>query len=457
MKRIIYFLTLSMYVYCINAQTLNNDSSITFSYNAPQAKQVYLESSIFPKIKNHEFTNGILAQIANQSEKGRQLSQLFNSFGKDSIAEMKKDVKGIWTFVSKPVKPELYTYRFIVDDSIMLDSSNKQILRNVNELYNYFVIPGSVSSYYITRNIPHGRIEKIWYSSKIGDGKPRRVSIYTPAGYNAKSSTRYPVLYLLHGSGGDEDSWIECGQVYQILDNLIYEGKAEPMIVVMPNDIPEMHAAPGVYEGDKKKSSGFSIASMTSGAIEYYFPLELIPFIEKNYKTRNNKSGKAIAGYSLGGLHSIFISANNPELFDYVGLFSAQNTNTIDRTSKNQFALLGKIAQKANAISNNATKWINQHIGDGIVDDTRILNTYGTEHIAIYKNIDSKLKEQFKNPPALYFIRYGYEDFVFKLNQDFKTKLDEGGYKYDCKITEGGHTWRNWRHYFFEYVKRIFK
>lgn len=149
----------------------------------------------------------------------------------------------------------------------------------------------------------------------------RRINIYTPAGYEQSGDRKYPVLYLLHGMGGDEDEWTTFGRAAQILDNLIAQGKAEPMIVVMPNGHAAMEAAPGESSLGYYKPYHMKNGTM-DGAFEAYFP-EIITFVESNYRVQADKAHRAIAGLSMGGFHSANISLNYPDMFDYVGLFSA--------------------------------------------------------------------------------------------------------------------------------------
>ena len=162
---------------------------------------------------------------------------------------------------------------------------------------------------YKVNKVAHGTVSKVWYESPTA-GLTRRLTVYTPAGYET-SGKEYPVLYLLHGIGGDENAWSELGRAAQILDNLIAQGKAEPMLVVIPGET----------------SEGFKVPTMMlpktmEGSFETAFP-DVVNFIEKTYRVKKDKAHRAIAGLSMGGFHSLFISINNPDTFGYVGLFSA--------------------------------------------------------------------------------------------------------------------------------------
>jgi enterochelin esterase family protein len=172
---------------------------------------------------------------------------------------------------------------------------------------------------YKVNKVAHGTVSKVWYDSPTA-GITRRLTVYTPAGYE-NSGKDYPVLYLLHGIGGDENAWSELGRAAQILDNLIAQGKAEPMLVVMTNGNISQEACPG------ETSEGFKVPTMMlpktmEGSFETAFP-DVVNFIEKTYRVKKDKAHRAIAGLSMGGFHSLFISINNPDMFGYIGLFSA--------------------------------------------------------------------------------------------------------------------------------------
>lgn len=119
--------------------------------------------------------------------------------------------------------------------------------------------------------------------------------------------------------------------------------------------------------------------------------------------------------------------------------------------------MIGNLAKKVSNLSEKKAEWAKKHMQAELVDDAEVFKEYGTEHMNLYRDLDKKLEVQFKNKPKLYFIRYGKNDFVYKLNQDFRKKLDQAGYQYDAKITNGGHDWKNWRRYLVEYVQKLFK
>src|SRR5690606_17852862 len=165
----------------------------------------------------------------------------------------------------------------------------------------------------------HGTVARRWYDSP-GLKMDRRLTIYTPPGYE-ESKDKFPVLYLLHGAGGDEEAWIALGRTAQIMDNLIAQGKAKPMIVVMPNGNVIQDAAPG--EGNEGMyKPAFMIPKTMDGTYEENF-MDIIKFVESNYQVKADKANRAIAGLSMGGYHTMHISRYYPNTFDYIGLFSA--------------------------------------------------------------------------------------------------------------------------------------
>jgi enterochelin esterase family protein len=301
----------------------------------------------------------------------------------------------------------MHTYCFYVDGIRMLDPNNVYQLRDIATYTSYLLVDGECSNY-LVHNVKHGTLAKVWYPAPKLGMEQRRMTVYTPAGYEDNPTRRYPVLYLLHGAGGDENAWSELGRAQHILDNLIAQGKAEPMIVVMPNGNGAQKAVPGEYENSMYKPSFMNPRTM-EGSIEVAFP-DLVNWIDSHYRTLADKQHRAIAGLSMGGFHSLYISANNPQMFGYVGLFSA-------------------------AVSRQ---------GQG-------------ENGFIYQDLDRKLAQQFSPAPYLYYIAIGRTDFLYKDNVDFRQRLDAKGYKYKYVETDGGHIWKNWRIYLNQFVPQLFK
>ena len=301
MKKLMLYVAL-MLPMCLGAQqnvgfkksqveplVINADKSVTFNVEAPKAKSV--------TIRGDWEANG----------------------GK---GELKKGKDGVWSYTTPPLPSEMYTYRIDIDGVMNIAPDNPFSCRDVGNLFSQFYINGGNGDYYQVRDVPHGSVTSTWYHSDIL-GADRRLNVYTPPFYE-KNLQSYPVLYLLHGSGGDENAWLELGRTARIMDNLIAEGKIEPMIVVMPNGNPSKQAAPGETTDNLayKPAMSNSFPGYKDGSYEKSFT-EIIHFIDNRYRTVADKNHRAIAGLSMGGFHTLYISLNYPDLFGYVGLFSA--------------------------------------------------------------------------------------------------------------------------------------
>ena len=333
--------------------------------------------------------------------------QVTGDFLSKGVADLVENKEGVWEYTTpEPLKPELYGYNFVVDGLKMNDPSNVYLIRDVSTITNVFIIGGDRADLYKVNDVPHGTVSKVWYDSPAL-GMDRRLTIYTPAGYET-SGKRYPVFYLLHGMGGDENAWSELGRATQILDNLIAQGQAEPMIVVMTNGNAALEAAPGESSLGWETQPTFQLPKTMEGSFETHFP-DVVKFVDKHYRTKANKKNRAIAGLSMGGFHSLHISKQYPDMFNYVGLFSAA-------------IMPGKNVESP-----------------------------------IYQDMEGKLATQFAKKPALYWIAIGKTDFLYKANEEYRKLLDEKGYPYEYFENEDGHIWKNWRIYLSEFVPRLFK
>lgn len=361
--------------------------------------------------------------------------------------KMVRQPDGTWTYVSTVLPPDMYTYNFKIDDEIMqTEPGNKDVVRNVDQYLNYFFVPGWPADYYMDQPVAHGRVEQPWYPSTLNGMTQRRLSVYLPAEYDGNAEKRYPVLYLLHGSGGDENSWLDMGRLRQIMDLMIADGKCRPMIVVMPNGNVELDAAPGESPYMQAAPKANNVSSMT-GRIEKAFPDEVMTYIAQNYRTIEDKHHRAIAGLSLGGLHTLYISANNPQMFDYVGLFSPQTTNALnDKKITGIKSITKGIKSLAGQIPVVGNKW-----------ESKLENKFDKyDDIVIYDSLDQKLAVQFATPPSLYYIAVGKEDYVMKLVTMHRQRLDGAGFGYIYNETDGGHTWDVWRRHLLDFLPRLF-
>jgi enterochelin esterase family protein len=228
-----------------------------------------------------------------------------------------------------------------------LDPSNSETERDGNRFSSLLMVSGPADAMWNFKDVPHGTIEQVWYPSPTLRLDQRRMYVYLPPGYKANGSKKYPVLYLLHGAGGDEDAWTTMGRANIIMDNLIAAGKAVPMIVVMPNGNATQSVAQGFGDGPTPSvqqvtapapnpGPGAAGAARSPGATAGPRPpqpyagtypesivKDIIPFVDKTYRVYTDKNHRAIAGLSMGGGQTVTTTNNNPNLFAYIGVFSA--------------------------------------------------------------------------------------------------------------------------------------
>ena len=360
----------------LRSPEVNGDNSVTFRIFAPEASKVEVTG---------DFIDG--------------------GNGGWGSADMSETGGGVWTWTSSPLASELYSYAFVVDGFRTTDPSNVFIMRDVSTTMNIFTVPGGCGDTYSVNDVPHGTVSKVWYESELL-GMNRRMTVYTPAGYEDSGGRRYPVLYLLHGMGGDEDAWPTLGRAAQILDNLIASGKASPMIVVMPNGNVALPSALG--EGpDGLVQPEFNLPKTMDGTFEAAFP-EIVSYVDAHYRTVRKADGRAVAGLSMGGFHSFHISCQYPGTFGYVGLFSA------------------------------TVRYLEG--GEG----------------PVYSDIGAKIAGQFSDGVSLYYIAIGRDDFLYEENRALRSYMDSCGYPYEYHESEGGHIWRNWRLYLTDFLQKIF-
>jgi len=235
--------------------------------------------------------------------------------------QLVKNDTGLWTVTLGPLKPEYYNYYFSVDGIRTIDPSNPLIVRDGVRYASVLVIPGRESELYTVKNVPHGNLTKEWYNSPTLK-MDRRMYVYTPAGYN-KNLDKYPVLYLHHGGGGDEDAWATMGRAVQIADNLIAQGMVRPMIIVMPNgNATEVAAITEVQRANRSQNS-FPAPQSTGGGYEASIVNDIIPYIETNYRALASQENRAIAGLSMGGGQTFNIGLRNTDKFAWIGIFSS--------------------------------------------------------------------------------------------------------------------------------------
>jgi enterochelin esterase-like enzyme len=330
--------------------------------------------------------------------------------GTQSRVMMVKNDTGLWSVTLGPLPPEVYGYTFNLDGVIVIDPSNPLIKRDVRNNTSILLISDE-TDFYSVKEVPHGTLAKVWYNSPTLNLN-RRMYVYTPAGYEDNKNTNYPVLYLLHGSGGDEDAWTQLGRAPTIMDNLIALGKAKPMIVVMTNGNANQQAEMGYSPTSASQMVRPTVAPVLSGApggnaisgrFEESLVKDVIPFIESHYRVLKDKNNRAIAGLSMGGGHTQRITLTYPEMFAYIGVFS-MGIRTVNDDLENQFKVLKS-----------------------------------------------------KNP-RLYYVAVGKDDqLTFQSSQNLVAILKKNGFNYIYNETSGWHSWSNWRIYLSDFAPRLFK
>lgn len=352
---------------------VREDKSVIFRLYAPEAKKVSVRGTFADPIANIEMT---------------------------------KNDTGLFIAETGPIKSDMYVYTFIVDGVQTRDPNNNVVVRDGSYIESRLMIPGEwVDKVIGVRDVPHGRVTALWYPSPTL-GMSRRMIVYTPPEYET-TNRKYPVLYLLHGGGGDEEGWISRGRTNYILDNLIADGRALPMIVVMTNGIASVPSAPGERPLTSTGTSVSSPLAMTSGKFEESLVKDVIPFIEKNFRVTADADNRAIAGLSMGGYQTQKITNANPGKFMYIGVWSMGLYNMFGQYDRE-------------------------------------------EHI-------TQLKALKASNPKLYYIGCGKTDFLYKGVTDLRSLYDEIGFKYTYRESEGGHSWNNWRLYLSEFVPELFK
>ena len=311
--------------------------------------------------------------------------------------DMVKDTSGYWILTTEPISEGFHYYSLLIDGVPVADPSSETFYGMGREASG-IEIPFPGQGYYAEKDVPHGDIRIKRYYSPVTFSW-RQLYVYTPPGYDANTTEKYPVLYILHGGGEDERGWASQGKTDLILDNLIAEGKAKPMLVVMP----DANLGAGGFSSDAIERS--------LAMFEREMKQVIIPLVEKNYRTLTDANNRALAGLSLGGLHTLYTGINNTNLFSQLGVFSSGWISPmLDKTANAQYSFI-----KANQSS-------------------------------IAKNLRS-----------LWISEGGKEDIAYKNGQIMLAKFDELGIKYTYSEYPGGHTWPVWRNNLYNFAQILFK
>jgi enterochelin esterase family protein len=254
----------------------------------------------------------------------------------DGNRKFEKGADGIWTVTVGPIEPEIYHYNFTIDGVRTIDPGNPQLKTGStpSTITSVLEIKGAVPAFYDAQAVPHGEIRTHWYHS-ISLGSVRRLTVYTPPGYDKNQSTRYPVLYLFHGANADENAWYRLGRANLILDNLLAAGKIKPFIVVMPFGY---GVPPDQPQAENTAKFGRDLVD------------DVIPYIQSTYRVFADRDRRAIVGLSMGGGQALNIGLNNVDLFSYVGGFSAAVGNPANHP-RTYAKLVGHAAEVNNKLT----------------------------------------------------------------------------------------------------------
>jgi enterochelin esterase-like enzyme len=351
---------------------VNADKTVTFSYLAPNATTVLLDG---------------------------------NQFGSANVP-MTKSADGVWSITVGPVKPDIYPYGFKVDGITINDPANTYLFPNERFKASLVEIPSDIPAIYALKNVPHGTVSYEYYPSV--EGSTGTIVVYTPAGYTQETAKKYPVYYLISGTTDTEETFWKVGKVNLMLDNMIAQGKAKPMIVVMPygNPMAKIAEQMGKDKPADVTSRDGEDALRRMKMFETDLITNVIPFTEKNYRTLNNRENRAIGGFSRGGGQTLRAAFNNVDKFAYVCSYAS-------------------------------------YISPAEMDKS-------------FTNITSnpaKTNKDFK----LLFSGIGTEDFLYKGTTEWENYLKDKNINFKSYVTDGGHTWMNVKKYLNETLPVLFK
>ena len=323
---------------------------------------------------------------------------------------MTKNASGVWETTIGPVPAGAYRYNFNVDGVATLDPRNPLTSESQNNSWSLMYVAGS--DFADTRNVPHGSVSEVnyWSTALKAD---RRLHVYLPPGYET-SNRKYPVFYLLHGAGDSDDSWSTVGRAGFILDNLIATKKAKPMVVVMP-------------AGHVRAQQGSAISNAATDAFVSDFVTDVMPLVQKNYRVSTDRANTAIAGLSMGGNQTLNIAIPNLEKFAYIGVYSSGLFGAFPAAGRGGAAPAAAPATAPAAGSN----WETQNAAR--------LN-------------DANAKKGLK----VFWFATGKDDFLIDTTRQTVDLFKKHGFTPVYKISEGGHTWVNWRDYLNEFAPMLF-
>jgi enterochelin esterase family protein len=316
-------------------------------------------------------------------------------------AQFTRNAEGVWEATAGPIGPGAYRYTFVVDGVAVMDPRNPLVSESNNNAWSLVYVPGA--DFMDETKVPHGAVAAVhYYSTALG--KFRRMHVYTPPGYE-NNQKKYPVFYLLHGSGDCDEAWTSVGRAGFILDNLIAAGKAKPMIVAMPAG----HTSAATFGGRGAAAAGAAAAPARD---EFYedFTTDAMPYIEKHYRVLAGRPNRAIAGLSMGGSQTLNVAFRNLGKFAYVGVFSSGATGM-----------------------DGGTDWEKNHAAD--LDNASLKK--GLKLLWFSTGVEDELMDRSTKPTVEMLKKHG-----------FNVMFQE---------SPGAHTWINWRNYLNDFAPQLFR
>ena len=389
MKRNLLLLTFCLFIGCMYAQEMANTRRARI---------------ISPEVTKDSITFRFRAEYATTVS----LTGSWQARGESAIA-MKRDNNLVWSVTIPTLQPDLYYYTFNVDGTTVCDPANPSIDRDGTSYRSIFLIDGDHSRHYKDASV-RGNVSAVWYDSPT-IGAKRKMMVYTPAGYDDNKKAKYPVLYLLHGGGGDEEAWLSLGRAAQILDNLIAEGKAVPMLIVMPNGNSNQIQS-HINDIPGQEASTLAQNNIQSDLYVTSLIKDIIPYIDSHYRTIAKKEGRAISGLSMGGGHTLRTNYLFPGYFNYI---CPQSTGAHPHNQKT--------------------------------------TAYAFDEETLSNYLEGIKKAGYK----LFWLGCGDADPWFAEAQDLDKLLTQHGMPHTFYVTGGGHEWKNWRHYLDTFAPLLFK
>ena len=330
---------------------------------------------------------------------------------------MQKDDQGVWTLTTDPMSPDIYTYSLVVDDATMNDPANRQVQTSFGSFQSMFVVPGP-KPWLPSPGVPRGAVARHAYHSVIANDD-RDFFVYTPAGYDARRAQPYPVLYLLHGLGDDAERWLTGGGgAANILDNLIAQNKAVPMVVVSPLGY-------GTSQGPTGGRGPENLIGYSKILLE-----EVMPMVDKAYNVSKNREARAIAGLSMGGAETLYVGLNHLDKFAWIGAFSS---------APMLFPAAASAAQAAGA--GGGGRGAPQPMDPAVFAQT-------------FPTLDAKANSQIR----MLWIVCGTADGLIGVNRQFKDWLKTKGVQFtEQEVPDMAHVWPLWRQNLTDMAPRLFQ